>query len=34
LAKKLNTLYKTDRFSVVLLKQGDQIFPWPAGLDQ
>ena len=27
LAKKLNTLYKTDKFSVVLLKQGDRIYP-------
>lgn len=27
LAKKLNSLYKTEKFSVVLLKQGDQIFP-------
>jgi hypothetical protein len=27
LAKKLNTLFKTDKFSVVILKQGDQIFP-------
>lgn len=27
LAKKLNTLYKTDKFTVVLLKQGDQIYP-------
>jgi hypothetical protein len=27
LAKKLNTLYKSDKFSVVLLKQGEQIFP-------
>jgi hypothetical protein len=27
LAKKLNTLFKSDKFSVVLLKQGDQIYP-------
>lgn len=27
LAKKLNSLYKTDKFTVVLLKQGDQIYP-------
>jgi hypothetical protein len=27
LAKKLNTLFKTDKFSVVLLKAGDQIYP-------
>lgn len=27
LAKKLNTLYKTEKFSVVLLKEGEQIFP-------
>lgn len=27
LAKKLNTQFKTDKFSVVLLKSGDQIFP-------
>jgi hypothetical protein len=27
LAKKLNTQFKTDKFSVVLLKQGPQIFP-------
>lgn len=27
LAKKLNSLFKTDKFSVVLLKSGDQIFP-------
>jgi hypothetical protein len=27
LAKKLNTLFKTDKFTVVILKQGDQIFP-------
>ena len=27
LAKKLNTLFKTDKFSVVLLKQGESIFP-------
>ena len=26
LAKKLNTQFKTDKFSVVLLKQGEQIF--------
>lgn len=27
LAKKLNTQFKTDKFSVVLLKAGDQIYP-------
>lgn len=27
LAKKLNLQFKTDKFSVVLLRQGDQIFP-------
>jgi hypothetical protein len=27
LAKKLNTLFKTDKFSVVLLRAGDKIFP-------
>jgi len=27
LAKKLNAQFKTDKFSVVLLKQGEQIFP-------
>lgn len=27
LAKKLNVLFKTDKFSVVLLIQGDQIYP-------
>jgi hypothetical protein len=27
LAKKLNTLFKTDKFTVVILKQGDQVFP-------
>lgn len=27
LCKKLNTQFKTDKFSVVLLKQGDQIYP-------
>lgn len=27
LAKKLNSLYKTEKFTVVLLKQGDQIYP-------
>jgi hypothetical protein len=27
LAKKLNIQFKTDKFSVVLLKQGDQIYP-------
>ena len=27
LAKKLNLQFKTDKFSVALLKQGDQIFP-------
>jgi hypothetical protein len=27
LAKKLNTQFKTNKFSVVLLKQGEQIYP-------
>ena len=27
LAKKLNTQFKTEKFSVVLLKQGDKIYP-------
>lgn len=27
LARKLNTQFKTDKFTVVLLKSGDQIFP-------
>ena len=27
LAKKLNVLFKSDKFSVVLLKAGDQVFP-------
>ena len=27
LCKKLNNLFKTDKFTVVLLKEGDQIFP-------
>ena len=27
LAKKLNTLFKSDKFSVVLLKAGDRIYP-------
>ena len=27
LAKKLNDLFKTDKFSVVILKQGEQIYP-------
>jgi hypothetical protein len=27
LAKKLNVLFKCDKFSVVLLKAGDQIYP-------
>ena len=27
LARKLNTQFKTDKFSVVLLKAGEQIFP-------
>jgi hypothetical protein len=27
LAKKLNTQFKTDKFSVVLLKAGDKIYP-------
>ena len=27
LAKKLNTQFKTDKFSVVLLKSGDQVYP-------
>jgi hypothetical protein len=26
LCKKLNTLYKTDKFTVVLLKQGDTVY--------
>lgn len=29
LAKKLNSLFKTDKFTVVILKQGDQIYPTP-----
>ena len=30
LCKKLNTLFKTDKFTVVLLKQGDTIYkPYP-----
>ena len=28
LAKKLNTQFKTDKFSVVLLTQGETIFPY------
>jgi hypothetical protein len=27
LAKKLNVQFKTDKFSVVLLKQGEQVYP-------
>ena len=27
LAKKLNVQFKTDKFTVVLLKQGDQVYP-------
>lgn len=27
LSKKLNTLFKTDKFTVVLLKAGDKIYP-------
>jgi hypothetical protein len=27
LCKKLNTLFKTDKFSVVILRVGDKIFP-------
>lgn len=27
LAKKLNTLFKTDKFTVVILHQGDQVYP-------
>lgn len=27
LAKKLNVMFKTDKFSVVLLRQGDKIYP-------
>jgi hypothetical protein len=27
LCRKLNALFKTDKFTVVLLKKGDQIFP-------
>ena len=27
LAKKLNTQFKTDKFTVVLLTQGDQVYP-------
>ena len=27
LAKKLNTLFKTDKSTVVLMKQGDQVYP-------
>lgn len=27
LCKKLNTLFKTDKFSVVLLRQGETVFP-------
>lgn len=27
LCKKLNNLFKTDKFTVVLLKQGEQIYP-------
>ena len=27
LARKLNTQFKTDKFSVVLLRQGDRVYP-------
>ena len=27
LCKKLNALFKTDQFTVVLMKQGEQVFP-------
>jgi len=27
LAKKLNSQFKTDKFTVVVLKQGDRVFP-------
>lgn len=27
LAKKLNSLYKTDKFTVVILNQGEQVYP-------
>jgi hypothetical protein len=27
LAKKMNTLFKTDKFTVVILRVGDQIYP-------
>ena len=27
LAKKLNTLFKSDKFTVVMLKSGDHVFP-------
>ena len=27
LAKKLNALFKTNKFTVVLMKQGDQVYP-------
>ncbi len=27
LCKKLNTLFKTDKFTVVLLKEGEQVYP-------
>jgi hypothetical protein len=27
LAKKLNVLFKTDKFSVVLLRQGEKVYP-------
>ena len=27
LCKKLNSLFKTDKFTVVLMKQGEQIYP-------
>lgn len=27
LAKKLNILYKTEKFTVVLLRQGEQVYP-------
>ena len=27
LAKKLNVMFKTDKFSVVLLRQGEKVYP-------
>lgn len=27
LAKKLNSLFRTDKFTVVILKQGEQVYP-------